>query len=176
MARTDEDPLPQKAQRPPWTRGTNVEPEFCTSIRAWAQGPRSLWFCETRGNESSPLLGGAEAEGFGVGAAHEDPTPALRDRRRCGEGISSLHPLRGRDFLGTQQLTRKIQVLHLSPFSKGIEALRKLRRVFCGRGSSLVLTKRPVVPETVKKLSWGDPDKSRLRIPSPKRTRSARST
>ena len=27
---------------------------------------------------------------------------------------------------------------HLSPFSKGIEALRKLRRVFCGRGSSLV--------------------------------------
>ena len=25
--------------------------------------------------------------------------------------------------------------LHLSPFSKAIEALRKLRRAFCGRGS-----------------------------------------
>jgi len=31
-----------------------------------------------------------------------------------------------------------LEFLHLSPFSKGIEALRKLRRVFCGRGSSSV--------------------------------------
>jgi hypothetical protein len=28
-----------------------------------------------------------------------------------------------------------VSILHLSPFSKGIEALRKLRRAFCGRGS-----------------------------------------
>jgi len=27
-----------------------------------------------------------------------------------------------------------LEFLHLSPFSKGIEALRKLRRVCCGRG------------------------------------------
>ncbi|MGH9424751.1 MAG: hypothetical protein ACRD2L_00355, partial [Terriglobia bacterium] len=26
----------------------------------------------------NPLLGGAEAEGFGVGVRHEEPTPALR--------------------------------------------------------------------------------------------------
>ena len=38
-----------------------------------------------------------------------------------------------------------MEFLHLSPFSKGIEALRKLRRVFCGRGSSLVRTIPPVV-------------------------------
>ena len=34
----------------------------------------------------------------------------------------------------------------MSPFSKGIEALRKLRRVFCGRGSSLVRCTPPIVP------------------------------
>ena len=33
------------------------------------------------------------------------------------------------------QLAAPLEFLHLSPFSKGIEALRKLRRVFCGRGS-----------------------------------------
>ena len=27
-----------------------------------------------------------------------------------------------------------LEFLHLFPFSKGIEALRKLRRVLCGRG------------------------------------------
>jgi len=27
--------------------------------------------------EINPLLGGAEAEGFGVGVGHEEPTPAL---------------------------------------------------------------------------------------------------
>ena len=32
------------------------------------------------------------------------------------------------------------------PLAKGIEALRKLRRVFCGRGSSLVRTTPPVAP------------------------------
>ena len=39
-----------------------------------------------------------------------------------------------------------LEFLHLFPFSKGIEALRKLRRVVCGRGSSLVRTTPPVVP------------------------------
>ena len=52
------------------------------SDKSLAQGPLSLWFCETRSDEPSPLLGGAEAKGFGVGAAHEEPTPALRDRCR----------------------------------------------------------------------------------------------
>jgi len=45
-----------------------------------------------------PLLGGAAAEGFGVGVDDEEPTPALRDRCRCGEGFSSLHPLPRGDF------------------------------------------------------------------------------
>jgi len=31
-------------------------------------------------------------------------------------------------------LRARFWFLHLSPFSKGIEALRKLRRAFCGRG------------------------------------------
>ena len=48
------------------------------AIRARTQGPLSLCFCETRSHEPSPLLGGAEAEGFGVGAAHEEPARALR--------------------------------------------------------------------------------------------------
>ena len=41
---------------------------------------------------------------------------------------------------------RGLEFLHLSPFFKGIEALRKLRRVFCGRGCSLVCATPPVVP------------------------------
>ena len=33
---------------------------------------------KTISEESNPLLGGAEAEGFEVGVGHEEPTPALR--------------------------------------------------------------------------------------------------
>ena len=37
--------------------------------------------------------------GLQGGFEHENqPTPALRDRCRCGEGFSSLHPLRRRGF------------------------------------------------------------------------------
>jgi len=40
----------------------------------------------------NPLLGGAEAAGFGVGIGRGEPTPALRDWCRWGEGFSSLTP------------------------------------------------------------------------------------
>jgi hypothetical protein len=39
-----------------------------------------------------------------------------------------------------------LELLQLSLFSNGIEALRKPRRVFCGRGSSFVRSTPPVVP------------------------------
>jgi len=53
---------------------------------------------KTISEESNPLLGEAEAEGFGVGVGHEEPTPALR----------STPPERG--FPGRPQLTCKVQV------------------------------------------------------------------
>ena len=40
--------------------------------------------------ELNPLLGGAEAEGFGVGVGHEEPIPALRDRRRCATAVAAV--------------------------------------------------------------------------------------
>jgi hypothetical protein len=55
---------------------------------------------------SNPLLGGAEAEGFGVGVRHEEPTPALR----------ATPPERG--FHSKHQRGYKIQVLHLSPLAR----------------------------------------------------------
>ncbi len=58
-------------------------------------------------------------------------------------------------------LKRTLEFLHLSPFSKGSEALKKLRRVFCGRGSSLVRGTPPVVP-----LAKGD--KQRLEAAAPR--------
>ena len=50
---------------------------------------------------TNPLLGGAEAEGFGVGGRQEEPTPALRAAvglaRSVGDEHGTLtHPRRGR--------------------------------------------------------------------------------
>ena len=57
-----------------------------------------------------------------------------------------------------------LEFLHFSPFSKGIEALRKLRRVFCGRGSSLGCTTPPVVP-----LAKGGQNAAAGRVGQPER-------
>jgi hypothetical protein len=51
---------------------------------------------------------------------------------------------RGNDS-GVSTFAREVEGSFV-PLAKGIEALRKLRRVFCGRGSSLVRTTAPVVP------------------------------
>ncbi len=52
-------------------------------------------------SKESPLGRGKGRQALGwVVDYGTKPTPALRDRCRCGEGFSSLHPLRGGDFHG----------------------------------------------------------------------------
>jgi hypothetical protein len=58
---------------------------------------------KTTGHEFNPLLGGAEAEGFGVGVGREGPTPALR----------ATPPMRG--FSGSNEFSCKIRVLTQGP-------------------------------------------------------------
>ena len=81
--------------------------------------------------------------------------PILQANRVSGFPSSGLRPELG------------VPILHLSPFSKGIEALRKLRAFFCGRGSSLVCTTPPVVPlakggQTAAAGRVGQPEKLTL--------------
>src|SRR5690349_6721246 len=83
----------------------NILPEFCTLVRALLQRALGPWFYETRCEESSPLLGGAEAKGFGVGVATRNPP------RRCAP------PLPKRGFSSKHPLTRKIQVLSFPLFA-----------------------------------------------------------
>jgi hypothetical protein len=52
-------------------------PEFCIPIRAFLAGRMGALVQDCRPRASNPLLGGAEAEGFGVGIHHREPTPAL---------------------------------------------------------------------------------------------------
>ena len=61
------------------------------------EGPTGAAFQDYRLCVSNPHVGGAEAEGFGVGVDDEEPTPALRDRCLCAppsrEGISGQPPI-----------------------------------------------------------------------------------
>jgi len=66
-------------------------------------------------------LGGAEVEGFGVGAGHEEPTPAL-----C-----ATPPERG--FQGNINSRAKFR-FYICPHFEGE------RRVSCGRGSFEIVT------------------------------------
>ena len=75
---------------------------------------------------SNPLLGGEEAEGFGVGIHDREPTPALRDRCRCAP------PLQG--IFSQPVIHVQNSGSSFVPLGKGIEALRKLRRVFAAGG------------------------------------------
>ena len=83
----------KKALEIPLEKGTAEEPEFCTPTVALSPNTITGACLRQQARSINPLPGGAEAEGFGVGGSHEDPTSALRDRCRCGEGFSSLHPL-----------------------------------------------------------------------------------
>jgi len=57
----------------------NVEPEFCTLMMGLVSEDRKASGCSRQQDMTiNPLLGGAEAEGFGVGVGDEEPTPALR--------------------------------------------------------------------------------------------------
>jgi hypothetical protein len=72
------------------------------SIHRWSvvsQGLAGVVVQDYKRWVSNPLLGGAEAEGFGAGVRHEEPTPALR----------ATPPKRG--FKGKEQRGCKIQVL-----------------------------------------------------------------
>ena len=48
-----------------------------------SQGLAGVVFQDYKRWVSNPLLGGAEAKGFGVGVRDEEPTPVLRYRCRC---------------------------------------------------------------------------------------------
>jgi len=69
-------------------------------------------------------LGGAEAEGFGVGGGHEEPTPALR----------ATPPERG--FKGKHQDGCKIQVLKIAQSdAKAETANARVCPASCGAGA-----------------------------------------
>jgi hypothetical protein len=97
-----------------------------------AQAPKALgdcpkigWIIRKGDSESQPIVGGLAGVKQGASGFFDSPCRLMAVRSR-----------------------------KRSPFFKGIEALRKLRRVFCGRGSSLVCTTPPVVP--LAKLSITD--------------------
>ena len=53
-----------------------VEPEFCTSMIV-SEDHKGSGCLSQKAKGMNRLLGGAEAEDFGVGGGHEEPTPAL---------------------------------------------------------------------------------------------------
>ena len=57
------------------TAPKKVEPEFCASMVALSSSTRRGLGClRQQAKRINPLPGGAEAEGFGVGGGHEEPT------------------------------------------------------------------------------------------------------
>src|SRR5262245_52932373 len=78
---------------------------------------------EDEDRQTIPLLGGARAvRPWGGWWNRNEPTPALRDRCRFGEGFSNLHPLRWRGFQESVHAAgrhRQGQKRQYSPLIKG---------------------------------------------------------
>ena len=97
---------------------------------------------------SSPLLGEAEAEGFGVGVPHEEATPALRDRCRCAP------PLPRGDFRAYINTDTKFRFYICPPLARESKLSESFAAYLAAEG--VETARNPVVP--LRKRDKEEPD------------------